>query len=114
VDGNFTFVLDAKAPSEEIKTGDNVEQVYSYAIHPEIRVELFALCNGRELILFDVHQKEPILYLHLSEIKHFWTDVHKYLAPVKAATQLPSAYAKSPRRPRKSSTICRLFPRERL
>src|SRR5438067_9162566 len=33
VDGNFTFVLDAKAPDEEIKTGQNVEQVYSYAIH---------------------------------------------------------------------------------
>jgi len=47
VEGNFTVVLDAKAPGEEIKTGDNVEQVYSYAIHPEIRVELFGLCNGR-------------------------------------------------------------------
>jgi len=29
---NFTFVLDAKGPEEEIKTGNNVEQVYSYAI----------------------------------------------------------------------------------
>src|ERR1017187_3974464 len=36
VDGNFTFVLDAKAPHEEVKTGHNVEQVYSYAVHPEI------------------------------------------------------------------------------
>jgi hypothetical protein len=27
VDGNFTFVLDAKAPDEEVKTGHNVEQV---------------------------------------------------------------------------------------
>jgi len=89
VDGNFTFVLDAKAPDEEIKTGHNVEQVYSYAVHPEIRVELFALCNGREFILFDVHQKEPVLYLHLSEITHYWEDLVKYLAPVKAATQLP-------------------------
>jgi len=31
------FVLDAKAPSEEITKGDNVSQVYSYAIHPEVR-----------------------------------------------------------------------------
>lgn len=89
VDGNFTFVLDAKSPDEEIKTGHNVEQVYSYAVHPEIRVELFALCNGREFILFDVHQKEPVLYLHLSEITHYWEDLLKYLFPVKAATQLP-------------------------
>ncbi|MGH9403934.1 MAG: DNA methyltransferase [Terriglobia bacterium] len=89
VDGNFTFVLDAKAPDDEIKTGHNVEQVYSYAVHPEIRVELFALCNGREFILFDVHQKEPLLYVHLSEIAHYWDDFVKYLAPLKAATQLP-------------------------
>src|ERR1700730_7875898 len=89
VDGNFTFVLDAKAPTEEIKTGQNVEQVYSYAVHPEIRVELFVLCNGRELILFDVQQKEPVLYLHLSEIQYHWDDLVKYLAPVKASTQLP-------------------------
>src|ERR1039458_1534033 len=38
VQDNLTTVLDAKAPGEEIKFGDNVEQVYSYAIHPEIRV----------------------------------------------------------------------------
>jgi hypothetical protein len=89
VDENFTFVLDAKAPGEEIKTGHNVEQVYSYAVHSEIRVELFALCNGREFILFDVHQKEPVLYLHLGEIQYYWDDLVKHLAPVKAATLLP-------------------------
>lgn len=89
VDGNFTFVLDAKAPNEEIRNGENVEQVYSYAIHPEIRVELFALCNGREFILFSIQQKEPILYLHLSEVTHYWDELVKYLAPVKAAAQLP-------------------------
>lgn len=89
VDGNFTFVLDAKAPNEEIKTGNNVEQVYSYAVHPEIRVQQFALCNGHEFILFDVNQKEPVLYFHVSEIAHYWDEVVKCLAPVKAATQLP-------------------------
>lgn len=90
VEGNFTFVLDAKAPSEEIKTGHNVEQVYSYASHPEIRVELFALCNGHEFILFSIHQKEPILYLQLSEIKYYWDEIVKYLAPAKVVIQLPS------------------------
>jgi 16S rRNA G966 N2-methylase RsmD len=95
VDGNFTVVLDAKAPYEEIKTGHNVEQVYSYAVHPEIRVELFALCNGREFILFDVHQKEPVLYFHLSELSKRWEDFVKYLAPVKAATQLPKRLRKA-------------------
>src|ERR1035437_4326032 len=79
VDGNFTFVLDAKAPDEEIKTGHNVEQVYSYAVHPEIRVDLFALCNGREFILFSVHQKETVLYFHLSEVMQHWEDLVRYL-----------------------------------
>lgn len=89
VNGNFTFVLDAKAPGEEIKTGYNVEQVYSYAIHPEIRVHQFALCNGREFILFDIQQKEPLLYFQVSEIRYYWDEVVKWLAPVKAATELP-------------------------
>ena len=38
VAGKYAWVLDAKAPNEEIKTGGNVEQTYFYAIHPEIRV----------------------------------------------------------------------------
>lgn len=29
VNGNFTFVLDAKGPTENIKSGKNVQQVYS-------------------------------------------------------------------------------------
>lgn len=89
VDNNFAFTLDAKAPDEEIKTGKNVEQVYSYAVHPEIRVELFGLCNGKEFILFEVHRKEPVLYFHVSELAKHWEDLCKYLAPVKVATQLP-------------------------
>jgi len=48
--GKYTWVLDAKAPNEDIKTGKNVEQTYFYAIHPEIRVSIYALCNGREFI----------------------------------------------------------------
>ena len=52
-DGKFAWILDAKAPNEEIKSGDHVEQTYFYAIHPEIRVPLFALCNGREFVVFE-------------------------------------------------------------
>ena len=87
---NFAFVLDAKGPDEEIKTGDNVEQVYSYAIHPEIRVERFSLCNGREFILFDVRQKEPVLYFQLSEIAKHWVELQQYISPTKVLTFLPA------------------------
>lgn len=53
------FVLDAKSPSEEITKGDNVSQVYSYAIHPEIRAGIYGLCNGKSLALFEVTSIEP-------------------------------------------------------
>jgi len=42
------WVLDAKSPTEDVIKSKHVEQAYSYAIHPEVRAELFALCNGKE------------------------------------------------------------------
>ena len=89
VGSNFILALDAKAPWEEIKSGSNIEQVYSYAIHPEIRVAQFALCNGKEFILFNISQKEPLLYFQITEIRKYWEEILSYLAPQKVATQLP-------------------------
>lgn len=43
----YAWVLDAKAPTEDIKTGKNVEQTYFYAIHPEIRASVYALQRQR-------------------------------------------------------------------
>ena len=48
VENNFAWVLDAKAPDQKIINNDNVAQVSSYATHPEIRSNYFALCNGLE------------------------------------------------------------------
>ncbi len=81
VAGKYAWVLDAKAPNEEIKTGGNVEQTYFYAIHPEIRVKLYALCNGKEFIVFDLDKDEAVLYFHLSEIDKYWTQLEALLAP---------------------------------
>ena len=81
IDGKYAWVLDAKEPDQEIKTGENKEQVYFYAIHPEIRVDYYALCNGKEFILFHISQDKPLLYFQLKEIDDFWNDVKKYLAP---------------------------------
>ncbi len=90
VGGNFVFVLDAKAPGENIIDGDNVEQVYSYAIHPEIRVGLFALCNGREFSLFDVHEQTPILCFRTSELPRHWAELRRYIGPESVTTSLPT------------------------
>lgn len=69
VKGRVEWVLDAKSPTEEIKSGENVEQAFFYAIHPDIRAKLYALCNGKEFIVFAIDHATPILYFHTSEIE---------------------------------------------
>lgn len=81
IEENYAWVLDAKAPNEEIKVGDNVAQVYSYAIHPEIRTKFFALCNGKEFILFRQDEKIPLLHFDLQEIENHWDRLSALLAP---------------------------------
>jgi 16S rRNA G966 N2-methylase RsmD len=80
VGGKYAWVLDAKAPNEDIKTGKNVEQTYFYAIHPEIRVQIYAVCNGREFIAFDIHG-DTLIYFALSEIEKYWQKLQDLLSP---------------------------------
>jgi Type I restriction enzyme R protein N terminus (HSDR_N) len=68
-DGENAWILDAKAPGQTITVGDNVEQAYSYAIHKSIRVPLYALCNGRELIIFHISEEEPLFHEPLSSLR---------------------------------------------
>ena len=72
VENNFAWVLDAKAPNEKVTNTDNVEQVYSYSEHPEIRSTYFALCNGLEFALYRKEVNEPILYFAMNEVEHYW------------------------------------------
>ncbi|MDO9578540.1 MAG: DNA methyltransferase [Candidatus Cloacimonadales bacterium] len=81
VNGKYMWVLDAKAPNENILDGENIEQVYSYAIHPDIRVKYFALCNGREFILRKTNDDKIIVHFHLSEIEKYWEEINKLLSP---------------------------------
>ena len=81
IDGRYTWVLDAKGPDEEVKTGENVEQAYFYAIHPDIRAKLYALCNGKEFIVFAIDQAEPVLYLHLAELDQYLDKLNHLLSP---------------------------------
>ncbi len=75
------WVLDAKAPTEEILKSTHVEQAYSYAIHPEVRAELFALCNGHRFALFSIRQYEPILDFELKQIDANWDKLFRILNP---------------------------------
>jgi 16S rRNA G966 N2-methylase RsmD len=81
IEDNFAWVLDAKAPNENIRTGKNVEQVYSYAIHPEIRTRYFALCNGRQFVLFRPEQEKPVLCFDLRDIDECWERLSSILSP---------------------------------
>ncbi|MBM2816115.1 MAG: methylase domain protein [Ignavibacteria bacterium] len=81
IGNNYAWVLDAKSPSEDIKSGDHIEQIYSYSIHPEIRAKFFALCNGREFILFRPEEEKPILYFNIQEIDNYWDVFSSFLSP---------------------------------
>ncbi len=81
INGKYTWVLDAKAPNENITSSDHIEQVYSYAIHPDIQADIFALCNGKEFAAYKKDEKEPLLFFQLSEIDQHWDEIQKLLNP---------------------------------
>jgi hypothetical protein len=71
-DGQCAWILDAKAPGEIIDSGKHVEQAYTYAIHKDVRVPLYGLCNGRKLVVFHVSQGPPVIDIPLQEIETIW------------------------------------------
>jgi len=80
---NFAWVLDAKSPLEKVNDSDNVEQVYSYAAHPEIRSTYFALCNGLNFSLYRNIQNtdNPLLCFAVNEIENHWEELAGFLSP---------------------------------
>lgn len=81
VDGKNGFILDAKAPSEAIVKSDHVEQAFSYAIHPEVRVDIYALCNGHELVVYDVRKFDPVFLCPVADLSERWDECAAVLSP---------------------------------
>ncbi len=79
--GKSVAILDAKSPSECIDLQAHVQQAYSYAIHPEVRTQHFALCNGRRLAVYSVQSATPLLDIPFEEFESRWSDIVKHLAP---------------------------------
>ncbi|SKB40634.1 type I restriction enzyme HsdR N-terminal domain-containing protein [Daejeonella lutea] len=75
------WIMDAKGPREALVKSKHVEQAYSYAMHNEIRVNYFALCNGYEFVLYDVSKIEPVLRFPLPAISLYWGDLQRILSP---------------------------------
>ncbi len=81
VNNKYAWLLEAKGPNENILEGKHVEQAYSYAIHSEIRVPLFALCNGREFVLYHISKGQPILHFDMRLLSNYFDNLKKYISP---------------------------------
>lgn len=66
--GRNRWILDAKAPAERIDSGKNTEQAYSYAVHKDVRVPFYALCNGRELAVYHISEGPAVFHAPLDEL----------------------------------------------
>jgi len=75
------WILEAKAPNEDILNTKHVEQAYSYAMHSEVRAPYFALCNGRLFVLYHVSKPAPVLQFDMRLIASYWDNLVKLLGP---------------------------------
>lgn len=82
-EGAPTWILDAKSPRERVDDPAHDAQVYSYAIHRDVRVDWYAVCNGREFALFHVQDMSAVPRLRFSfhELGERWAEIHTYLWP---------------------------------
>lgn len=82
INDDYRWILDAKSPKENIRSGKNPEQAFSYAIHPEIRAKRYALCNGKELSVFDINRIKPLLIFDMKKINTDFESIEKLLSPL--------------------------------
>ncbi len=81
VDDEPVAVIEAKGPTQPVFESEHVEQAYSYAIHPDVRVDYYGLCNGREWILYSVSHWEPVLRVCIANIEESWTTFEQKMLP---------------------------------
>ncbi len=83
VNNKNAFIVEAKSPLEDIRSGKNVAQAYSYAINREVQVNRYVLCNGKELNIFEVNKIEPVLSFQLGKATFSnWNDAYELLSPM--------------------------------
>lgn len=76
------WILEAKAPTESVIKSAHVEQAYSYAIHSEIRVKYFGLCNGKEFALYAVGEAEMLICnFKIQALPRYWKTIKDRLSP---------------------------------
>lgn len=88
------WILEAKSPSEQIIETKHIEQTYSYAIHPEIRVNYFALCNGHHFTLYNISRPKPLFHFSLRAIDLYRSMLKELLSPQNVFTYPDEKLAK--------------------
>ena len=82
IESSYVWVLDAKGPRENLIDDDYVGQAYSYAVHPEVRSNYFALCNGIDFVLYRTSgYNEPLLNFQIEEIDYYIDKLKCFLSP---------------------------------
>lgn len=79
--GTRAWVLDAKSPRESVTSSEHIGQAFSYAIHPEINANFFALCNGLQLAIYSTRgDRNALLIVALDEIEHYWSGLKRLVS----------------------------------
>ena len=50
-------------------------------MHSEVRVQYYALCNGKQFVLYHVSKAEPVLNFSLTALSLYWGELEKHLSP---------------------------------
>ncbi|MBX3301050.1 MAG: type I restriction enzyme HsdR N-terminal domain-containing protein [Nitrospira sp.] len=82
VNGMRKWLIDAKSSTESVLDMRHISQAYSYAIHKEVNVPFFSLCNGEELALFKTADQnyQPIATFKRYELDYRWQEVYEMLS----------------------------------
>jgi len=81
IESKNAFILDAKAPTQILRNSTHVEQAYSYAIHPNVRVPVYSLCNGREIVVYHISELEPRFACQIDSIGDNWDQLNAVIGP---------------------------------
>ncbi len=76
------WVLEAKRTTQSISKDEYINQVFSYARHIEIQVNVFALCNGDEFALYETKNTDhkPVFEFKRSELLDKWYEIFNRLS----------------------------------
>lgn len=79
---NRKWLIDAKNPDESVTDPVHIGQAYSYAVHKEINVPIFSLCNGEELAIYRTKDQgyNPIALFKRNELDWRWRELYEMLS----------------------------------